>query len=45
VQVVAIHDMLRDAISIPEADRRLTPSDTLLVAATPEVLAALTRLK
>jgi trk system potassium uptake protein TrkA len=45
VQVVAIHDMLRDAISIPEADRRLTPSDTLLVAATPEVLAALTKLK
>jgi trk system potassium uptake protein TrkA len=45
VQVVAIHDMLRDAISIPEADRRLTPSDTLLVAAKPEVLAALTKLK
>jgi len=45
VQVVAVHDMLRDTIAIPEADRVLTPSDTLLVAATPQVLEALTKLR
>ena len=45
VQVVAIHDILRDSIEIPEADRVLTPSDTLLVASTAQVLEALTRLK
>jgi trk system potassium uptake protein TrkA len=44
VQVVALHDILRDSIEIPDADRTLTPSDTLLVAATPSVLEALTRL-
>jgi len=44
VQVVAIHDMLRDAIEIPDADRPLTPSDTLLVAASPQALEALTKL-
>jgi trk/ktr system potassium uptake protein len=44
-QVVAIHDMLRDSISIPDADRVLTPSDTLLIAASPRVLEALTKLR
>lgn len=45
VQVVAIHDMLRDAVEIPNADKPLTPSDTLLVAASPQVLEALTKLR
>jgi len=45
VQVVAIHDMLRDAIEIPDADRPLTPSDTLLVAASPQAFEALTKLR
>jgi trk system potassium uptake protein TrkA len=44
VQVVAIHDMLRDAISFPDAGRRLTPSDTLLVAGTPSALQSLNNL-
>jgi trk system potassium uptake protein TrkA len=45
VQVVAIHDILRDAIEIPDADRILTPSDTMLVAAAPSVLEELTKLE
>jgi trk system potassium uptake protein len=45
VQVVAVHDMLRDTIDIPDPDRKLTPSDTLLVAGKPGFLSALARLK
>jgi trk system potassium uptake protein TrkA len=45
VQVVALHDMLRDEIAIPDPDRKLTPSDTLLVAGKPESLAALTKVR
>jgi len=45
VQVVAIHDMLRDVVEIPDADKGLTPSDTLLVAASPQVLSALIKLR
>lgn len=45
MQVVAVHDMLRDAIAIPDADRVLTPSDSLLVAASPEVLESLAKLR
>lgn len=42
VQVVAIHDVLRDVMTaVPEADRTLTDSDTLLVAGEPAVLARL----
>jgi trk system potassium uptake protein len=46
VQVVAVHDVLKDEmIPIPSPDRRLTPSDGLLVAGHPESLAALATLK
>jgi trk system potassium uptake protein len=42
VQVVAIHDVLRDVMTVvPDADRALTDSDTLLVAGEPAVLARL----
>lgn len=42
VQVVAVHDILRDEmIAVPRADRVLTDSDTLLVAGDPAVLARL----
>lgn len=44
VQVVAIHDMLRDSLTIPDADRPLTPSDTLLIAGAPARLEALAKL-
>ena len=45
VQVVAIHDMLRDTLEIPNPDRPLTPSDTLLIAGTPRRLEALSQLR
>jgi trk system potassium uptake protein len=45
VQVVAVHDMLRDSVDLPRADRPLTPSDTLLVAGKPDALNQLTRLR
>jgi trk system potassium uptake protein len=45
VQIVAVHDMLRDTVDIPHPARRLTPSDALLVAGKPTALAALTRLR
>jgi trk system potassium uptake protein len=44
VQVVAVHDVLRDHTAIPDPDRKLTPSDTLLVAGKPEALAAIAKL-
>lgn len=44
VQVVAVHDVLRDHTAIPDPDHKLTPSDTLLVAGTPDALAAVARL-
>lgn len=46
VQVVAVHDVLRDEmIPVPEPDRRLTQSDTLLVAGDPGVLDRLARVQ
>lgn len=45
VQVVAVHDVLRDAmIPVPDADRKLTQSDTLLVAGDPGALQRLAQL-
>lgn len=45
VQVVALHDLLRDEIApIPDLDRPLTHSDTLLVSGDPAVLDRLARL-
>ena len=45
VQVVAVHDVLRDEmIAVPSPDRLLTDSDTLLVAGEPAVLARLAEL-
>jgi trk system potassium uptake protein TrkA len=43
VQVVALHDILRDVITVPDPDHKLTPSDTLLVAGKPSSLAALAK--
>lgn len=46
VQVVAVHDILRDVMTaVPEADRPLTQSDALLVAGEPKVLERLSRLR
>ncbi|MBA2544064.1 MAG: TrkA family potassium uptake protein [Deltaproteobacteria bacterium] len=45
IQVVAVHDLLRDAISIPDPNQPLTPSDTLLIAGAPEQLEKLTKLR
>lgn len=45
VQVVALHDVLRDEMApVPDPDRPLTPSDTLLVAGDPKVLEKLAKL-
>jgi trk system potassium uptake protein TrkA len=45
VQVVALHDILTDTMTIaPAPDRALTQSDTLLIAGEPQVLARLARL-
>ena len=44
-QVVAVHDVLRDAMMpVPDPDRPLTLSDALLVAGSPAVLEQLARL-
>lgn len=44
VQVVAVHDALTDEMSVvPAADRKLVPSDSLLVAGHPEALQRLSR--
>jgi trk system potassium uptake protein len=45
IQVVAVHDLLRDTISLPHPDKPLTPSDTLLIAGSPEQLEKLTSLR
>lgn len=45
VQVVAVHDILRDEISVPDPTRALTQSDTLLIAGHPTQLERLTRLR
>jgi trk system potassium uptake protein TrkA len=46
VQVVAVHDVLQDAmLPIPDPDRPLTPSDTLLVAGHPGALEKLANVK
>jgi trk system potassium uptake protein TrkA len=46
VQVVALHDLLRDTMQpIPAPDRVLTQSDTLLLAGEPQALDRLTRLR
>lgn len=39
IQVVAVHDMLTDTISVPDPDRPLMMSDALLVAGSPSALA------
>lgn len=41
VQVVAVHDMLTDRISVPDPDKPMTISDGLLVAGSPTALARL----
>jgi trk system potassium uptake protein TrkA len=45
VQIVAIHDLLRDTIEVPRPTQKLTPSDTLLVAGVPAQLETLTKLR
>ena len=45
VQVLAIHDMLRDeVVAVPDPDRPLMDSDTIIVSGTEEDLARLARL-
>jgi trk system potassium uptake protein TrkA len=45
VQVLAIHDMLRDEmLAVPDPDRPLTDSDTIVVSGTEDDLARLARL-
>jgi trk system potassium uptake protein TrkA len=45
IQVVAVHDNLRDTITIPVPTRPLTPSDTLLIAGAPDRLETLTKVR
>ena len=45
VQIVAVHDVLRDTVEIPDPVKPLTPSDTLLVAGKPRALEELVRVK
>jgi trk system potassium uptake protein len=45
IQVVAVHDNLRDTITIPVPTKPLTPSDTLLIAGAPERLETLTKVR
>jgi Trk K+ transport system NAD-binding subunit len=45
IQVVAVHDNLRDVIAIPVPTKPLTPSDTLLIAGAPERLEVLTKVR
>lgn len=45
VQIVAVHDLLRDTITVPQPTQPLTPSDTLLVAGAPAQLESLTKLR
>ena len=45
MQVLAIHDMLRDeVVAVPDPDRPLMDSDTIIVSGTEEDLARLARL-
>ncbi len=45
IQVVAVHDNLHDTIEIPKAERKLVPSDTLLIAGAPRQLEAITKVR
>lgn len=46
VQVVAVHDVLRDEmVPVPDPDRKLTQSDALLVAGDPRSLEKLARMR
>lgn len=45
IHVVAVHDILRDVISIPKPMQPLTQSDTLLIAGAPDQLAKITTLR
>ena len=45
IQVVAVHDLLRDEIRVPKPTQQLTPSDTLLIAGAPEQLEKLTKVR
>jgi trk system potassium uptake protein len=45
IQVVAVHDILRDTITIPDPAKPLTQSDTLLIAGSPDQLESLTKLR
>lgn len=45
IQVVAVHDFLRDTITIPDPDKPLTQSETLLIAGDPGALERVTRLR
>ena len=45
IHVVAVHDMLRDVLTIPKGTQPLTPSDTLLIAGAPDELAKMTTLR
>jgi len=45
IQVVAVHDNLRDSITIPVPTKPLTPSDTLLIAGAPDRLETLTKVR
>ena len=46
VQVVAVHDILRDAmVAVPDPDRPLSDSDTLLLAGEPPVLEKLAKMR
>lgn len=45
IQVVAVHDILRDEITLPQPNHKLTSSDSLLVAGAPDQLEKLTSLR
>ncbi|MBA3394790.1 MAG: TrkA family potassium uptake protein [Deltaproteobacteria bacterium] len=45
IQIVAVHDILRDTIGVPHPTHKLTPSDTLLVAGAPAQLEAVTKVR
>jgi len=45
IQVVGIHDNLRDTLAIPDATKKLVPSDTLLIAGAPAQLEKVLKLR
>ncbi|MGE0871036.1 MAG: TrkA family potassium uptake protein [Kofleriaceae bacterium] len=45
IQVVAVHDLLRDTISVPQPTHALKPSDTLLVAGAPNQLETVAKVR